>query len=363
MNELKKKATLVQPSNKAQILEASEELSTEVSKEEKKAFAKKLAEGDREVRKEYAEELIPRVDLNVWANMIASEFFNTGTLSLGDPFWYQLDFEVDPDMPIYYMSQHGGTPSETFVTDGETVRIHPYFMTTPEVNMNKLSLRQGDITSEQKMRRRLERNVEQMIDDDMWELLYEGLTNDLVEDIGIELDPRYKNFPEENDIDASGEGELSIEIFKKIADHFNRVQRQINNIYVPSNRVSDIYDWVTIPSAHSGDGAEIDADEVVPGYLHEQVVRTGQLNNLFGYPVNLVPTNVLDGTVGNDDGEIEMWINTTSPAGEYRDVRELDNVYQEEDAKRIYLTMTKGIAMFQAPFQKMNYLRIIFDEE
>jgi len=364
MGKYNKKMSVAQPSNQEFFAQANQKVedTKDVTKDEKKEFVKSLA-SSKDVQREYAEELIPKVDLNVWAMMVASEFFNAGTVSIGDPMWYQLDYEVDPSMPIYYLSQHGGTPSETFVTDGETVRIHPYFIQTPEVHMNKFSLKQGDITNEQKMRRRMERNMSKFIDKDMWSLLKEGLvgSSETLEDvIGIELDEDYKNFPETNNIDASGEGELSLEIFKKIADHFNRVGRQINNIYIPSNRLSDIYDWVSIPAGYA-DGPH-DSDEVVPSYLQEQIVRSGQLNAVFGYPVNLVPVNILDGTEGNDDGEIEMWISTTSPAGEYRDVRELDDVFMEEDASRIYATMTKGIAMFQAPFQKMNYLRVVFDE-
>lgn len=354
------KSRLAQPDNAKYFAQANEKAkaSENVSKEDKINFIKKLAD-DKEVLKEYADELIPKVDLNVWAMMIASEFFRMGTVSIGEPLWYELAYEIDSDMGIPYLSQHGGTPSETHVTDGDVVRVHPYLVTTPEVSTNKFSLRQGNISSEQKIRTRSERNMSKMIDEDMWTLLREGLTNDLINDIGIELDDDYKNFPSTNDIDASSEEYLTLEIFKKIADHFNRVNRQIRNIYIPSNRLADIYDWVSIPAGHD-DGAH-DSDDVVPSYLQDQVVRTGQLNNLFGYPVNLVPVNVLDGTEGNDDGEIEMWINTTAPAGEFRNIREFDDVFTEQDAKRIYVTMTKGMAMFQAPFQKMNYLRVVFD--
>jgi len=357
-NEKQRKAL---PNNREFFAQASaeKEKAKTVTKEDKQAYFKSLA-SDKDMQREYAEELIPKVDMNIWASMIASEFFNAGTLSVGDPFWYQLDFEVDPGMPIYYLSQHGGTPNETFVTDGETVRIHPYFITSPRVHMNKMSLKQGDISNEQKMRQRMERNMSKYIDKDMWSLLKEGLSSDLETDIGIELDEDYKNFPTTNDIDASGEGALTLEIFKTIADHFNRVGRVINNIYIPSNRMADIYDWVSIPAGYSG--GPHDSDDVVPSYLQDQIVRSGQLNALFGYPVNLVPVNILDGTEGNDANEIEMWISTTSPAGEYRDIRELDDVFREEDAARIYMTATKGIAMFQAPFQKMNYLRVVFDE-
>ena len=350
------------PKNREMIAKAHKEANANnVSEEKKKALLKRMGNGDRKVITAYAEELIPKIDLNVWGQTLASEFFTMGTVSLGDPLWYELEYEVDPKSKIKFMSQHGGTPSETVVGDGDLKRIHPYFIQTPELHMNKLSLRQGGIDSEEKLRRKAERNMSKKIDKDMWALLRAGLSTDLENDMGIVLDEDYKNFPAANDIDATVEEGLTLEIFKTIADHFNRVGRTINNIYVPSNRIKDIYDWVSIPAGY--DTGSHDSDEVVPSAVHEEVVRSGQLSTLFGYPVNLVATNVLDGTEGNDDGDMEMWISTNAPAGEYRDVRELDNTYPDEDASRVYMTMTKGLAMFQPGVYLRNYARVLFDSE
>ena len=348
------KKTLL-PSNMEK-LEAAEQEKEEasLSKDEKREFVKALAD-DKDARRAYAEEVIEKVDLNIWADTIAFDFFRAGTLSIGDPLWYELEYEVDSQMPVYQLSQHGGTPAETYVTDGDTVRIHPYYIQTPEVSANKFNLRQGNLSTEEKIRRRSERNMEKMLNKDAWALLEEGLTNDLEGDIGVELDPDYNNFPSENDIDMSAEGGLTLDVFKKIADHFNRVDKTVNNIYVPSNKVADIYDWVSVVSGH--DTGDVQPNDVVPQGIHEEVVRNGQFGQLFGYNFNIVPTNALDG----EADDVYIWVSTTEPAGEYRDIRELDDVYFEEDASRLYVTMTKGVAMMQAPFQKMNYARIQID--
>ena len=364
MSIFDEKMKLAQPSNKLKFETAKkkEEAKSKVTKEQKQEFAKRLADDD-EVKQAYAEELIPKTDLNVWAQMLASEFFNIDTVSIGDPMWYQLDYEVDPETPISYLSQHGGTANETFVTDGETVRVHPYFIQTPQVHMNKLSLRQGDITAENKMRARSERNMAKRIDKDMWTLIDDqlvGAGETLEEKMGIELDEDIKNFPETNYIDATTEEGLTLDIFKKIADYANRVNRRVRNIYVPSNRIKDIYDWVSVASGYSG--GDVEASETVPSAIHDQIVRTGMISNLFGYQVNLVPVNFLDGTEGDEDGNISLYVNFNEAAGEYRDVRELDNTFMEEDASRIYLTMTKGVALFAPSYQARNVLRIDFDQ-
>lgn len=348
--------------NNVEMLKESENLiksKASVDSGKKKEFIKSLAT-DGSAQKSYAESLIPKVDLNLWANTIASDFFNVGTIGLGEPLFYELDYEIDAGMPIYFMSQNGGSVQETFVTDGDVVRLHPYLIKAPRVHMNKMTLKQGALQGEEKLRRRMERNMDKFIDKDLWSVLRAGLSSDLVTDMGIELDEDVKNFPSTNDIDAKAEGGLTLDVFKALADHFNRVGRRIRNIYVPSNRLSDIYDWVSIPAGYD-DGSGVSADSVVPSYLAEQIVKSGQLNGVFGYQVNLIPTNVLDGTPSGSNTEVEMWVSTEAPAGEMRNVRDIDSTFTEQDADRVYFDARKGLCTFQAPYQKMNYARVVFD--
>lgn len=358
MDKLDKKIKYGQPSNRYLFEQAKDknEASAKISDEKKKEYLKRLA-SDSDLQKQYAEELIPKVDLNVYANSFVSDFFNVGTISLGDPLWYELDFDVNPNATVKYLSQHGGTPSRTMVTDGDLVRIHPYFIQTPEYHMNKLSLKQGNIANEQKMRDKMARGMVKYMNTDMWTLLNSNLVpagSDLETEMQMILDEDYKNFPVTNNIDAGTEEGLTLEIFKTIADHFNRIGRRVNNIYVPANRVKDIYSWVSVTGTTEG-------TSIVPEDVYSEVVRSGLVSNLFGYNVNLVPVHTLDGTEGDENNEIALWVSTDAPAGEVRNIRELDDVYRSEDARRIYFTQTKGVAMFASPVQKMNMLRIIFD--
>lgn len=326
-----------------------------VNKDEKVEFIKALAT-DKEARRVYGEELIPKVDLNVYANSFVSDFFNIDTIELRDPMFYEMEFETKPNAKISYLSQHGGTPAETVVADGDLVQIVPYFIQSPEVHMNKLSLKQGSIANEEKMRAKLERGMTKRINKDMWTLLRNGLVgtgSSLEQDMQIILDEDYKNFPETNNIDASAEAAVSLEIFKTIADYCNRIGVQVNTIYIPSNRVKDIYDWVTTSATNTS---------TLPESMYEEIARNGMLSNLFGYPVNLQPVHTLDGTEGNEDGEIELFVSTNAPAGELRNVRNLDNVYMDEDASRLYMTQNKALAMFQPSTHIKNYLRVVFDK-
>jgi len=357
MSKLDTKLKFGQPSNKDifEKAKAKQEESKKVPKEKKQEFLKRMA-SDEGLQKEYAEELIPKVDLNVYAESFVSDFFNVGTIELGDPHWYQLDFEVKPKAEVNYISQHGGTPSKTYVQDGDIVQLTPYFIQTPEVHMNKLSLKQGKIDNEQKMRDKLARGMTKRMNTDMWSLLRSNLVasgNTLEDEMQVILDEDYKNFPETNNIDASSEGSLTLEIFKNIADYANRFGMQVQNLYVPSNRIKDVYDWVS---------TSLTNNSTLPESIYEEIARNGMLSNLFGYPVNLVPVHTLDGTEGNADNEIELFVSFSEAAGEVRNVRGLDDVYTDQDARRVYMTQTKSLMMFSAPYQKKNILRVVFDK-
>lgn len=333
------------------------EAKKKVSRKKKVKTLKAMADS-KSLQKSYAKKLVSKTSVGIQAQLIATEFFNMGTINVGEPLIYTLDEPVDR-AEIMEVSVYGGTPRETIIEDADIVRVHPYQITSPEVSMSKFSLRQGDISNEQKMRKRVKDGMADETDKDSWSLLRAGLFTDITNVQGINIDDRVQEYPTSNTLDLSSQGGLTLEIFKQIAKHFDLLGRRIRNIYIPASRRSDLYDWLSIPSGYS-DGSGVTADSVVPSSLHEQVIRTGQLNNIFGYPVNLVPVNTLNGTAGADD-PVEIWINTDQPAGEYREIPKFSDTYREEDAKRIYFTMNKAVAMFQTPNNRLNYLNATID--
>ncbi|MGV9141346.1 MAG: hypothetical protein ACOC1X_00245, partial [Promethearchaeota archaeon] len=187
------------------------------------------------------------------------------------------------------------------------------------------------------------------------DLLEEGLTTDIEDVEGIYIDSRVKQFPNSTDLDMSDEEGITLDVLKTIAEHFDQLGRQIQNIYIPSNRRSDIWDWMSIPAGYD-DGSGVDADNVVPIDMHSNIVRTGSVNNLFGYSVNFVPLNILNGDA--DNGEVYLWVSTNEPAGEYREVPEISYTHTHEDARNVYYQQSRGLAMFQVPNQKLNYMRV-----
>ena len=330
------------------------EAQDKVTKQDKIEFVKSLAVNDK-VKQAYAQELVENTTLGVEAQLVFADFFNRGTISPGEPLYYTLDEPVDGDAEITEIAMQGGEPRRAVVQGGDLVRVTPYQVTSEEVTMNKFSLKQGDISNEEKARKRIEKSNANNIDLDAKTLLGAGLTDDLPGTKGINIGDRVKNFPTANKLDLNSEGGITLNVMKKIAEHFDQVGRRVRNVYIPSNRRSDLWDWLSIPAGYD-DGSGVNADTVVPQSLHERIISTGTLNNIFGYDMNMIPLNTLNGK--SADGNVYIWISTTEPAGEFRNMPQFSDVHQDEDAKRLYFTENRTVAMFQTPNQKINYLRV-----
>ncbi|MFW6015300.1 MAG: hypothetical protein ACOCRK_02620 [bacterium] len=330
------------------------ELEDKVSKEDQREFVKKLAT-DKETQEFYAQKLVEKATLGVESQLVFADFFRHGTISPGDPLYYTLDDPVSGKAEILEIAMNGGTPRRAVVQDGQLVRITPYQVTSPEVTMNKFTLKQGDISNEQKARERIEKGNANNIDLDAISLLESGLTDDLTAIDGIYIDERVKNFPQTNDIDLSAEDGITLDVVKEIASHFDQLGRKIRNVYIPSNRRSDLWDWMSIPPGYD-DGSGVTADSVVPMSLQESIIRTGSLNRILGYNLNLIPLNTLNGD--SSEGAVYIWVSTTAPAGEFRQMPAFSDVFRDEDAKRLYWQENRVIAMFMTPNERINYARI-----
>jgi len=329
------------------------EAKKKVSDKNRVNYLKEMADSE-ELQKAYAQKLVSKTSVGIQAQLMFTEFLNMGTVDIGEPLIYTLDEPVKR-AKITEMAVHGGKPRETLINNADYVRVTPYEITSPEVSMSKFSLRQGDVSNEKKMKKRVEEGVADLTEVDSKGLLEAGLVPDFSAVDGINIDDRVHDFPSTNDLDLSAQGGLTLEVFRQITSHFDMVGRAVRNVYIPSSRRSDLWEWMSIPAGYS-DSSGITADNVVPQGIHEQIVRTGTLTNLFGYPVNLVPINTLNGNAGN--GDVYIWVATNQPAGEYREIPDVSSTYRDEDARRVYFTMNKAVAMFQTPNQKLNYARV-----
>lgn len=353
---MKRKDTLL-PSNKDRIVKkakARKEQKEKASREEKVETLKKMADND-EKRKKFATKVAEKTSVGIEGQLVFGDFLNMDTITLGEPLIYTLDEPVD-EATITEMSVHGGQPRETVIQNADYVRVNPYQITSPEVSMAKFSLRQGDITAKDKALRRIEKGVAQKTDVDAKSLLEAGLVSDFSAVNGITIDDNVAEFPDSNDLDLSAEGGITLNVLKRIAEHYDMMGKRIRNVYIPANRRSDLWDFLSIPAGYDDGNANTNAGNMLPQAMHEQVIRTGTLNNVFGYEMNLIPVNTLNGTASN--GNVNLWVSTTEPAGEYREVPEISNTYEDEDARRLYFTLNKAVAMFQTPNQKLNYMRV-----
>lgn len=358
-------------SNRDKILtkaKEKEEKKKSVSKKKKRKYLEAVANGEKvelangekvDAREAYAEELVENTTVGIEAQLVFADFLNMESLNPpDDPLYYTLDQPLTEEGSLYEISQHGGTPREMVIQkEKDVVRITPYEITSDEESMSKWSLKQGDLTNEQAMRNRVSKTIANKEESDAKTLLENGLSSDLASVDGIYIESDVQEYPNTNDYDLSSEAGFTLEVFKQIAKHFDMLGKNVRNVYIPSNRRYDMWDWLSIPAGYS-DGSGVNADDVVPQGLHEEVIRTGTVNNLFGYPVNLVPLNTLNGTTGSP---VYAWVSSTEPAGEYRDIPTYSSVYRDEDARRVYFTENRVLSMFQTPNQRFNYARVQVD--
>lgn len=349
------------------LYEEKNEQKEKVSDKKRKDFLNKMGnskkvENGMPAQEVYAQELVQRTTAGIEARLIATDMFDMGTMSIGDgPLYYTIDDRVDPNQRgrVLEMVEHGGAPRETIIQNGNIVRVTPYVITSPEEEMVKFNLRQGDISNMNAMETRVEEGMAARIDDDAWKILENGLTTDLTNVDGIYIDDRIQEYPTSTDIDLSNSGGtdegLSLKTMKTVASHFDQLGIPVENVYIPANRREDLWNWLSIPAGYS-DGSGITASDVVPSDIHSSVIRTGSVNNLFGYNMNLIPLNTLNGTAAN--GPVYIWVSTSAPAGVFREIPEVGSTYTHEDAEKVYYQQSRGIAMFQTPNQKMNYLRV-----
>lgn len=341
------------------------DLNENKAKAKKKEFLKKMGTGSGKTRKSYADGLVENTTYGVEAQLIFADFFNRGSMEADQRTWYYtLDEPVtDNKARVYTISNHGSAPIQDIIQSRDSVYVRPYWVTSEEVSMSKFNLRMGDISNEEKMRQRAENSLAKKTEQDAKNLLEAGLISDIDDVDGIDIDDDVYDYPTQTDIDVTSEaegGKITMDVLKEILEHFMLLGKRVRNIYIPSTRMTDLWDWMTLPAGYD-DSSGIDADNVVAPFVQEEIIRTGTINSLFGYNVNLVPVNSLRGS-GGDGEDSHIWVNTNEGAGEYRTFpTPISSVYQHEDAQRLYYSIQRATAMFQTPRQRLNYARFEID--
>jgi len=245
-------------------------------------FLKRMAD-NRELQKVYGEGLVDNANYAIEAQVLFTDFLKRDTIEVDERTWYYtLDEPLsDNRARVYEISNHGQPPREAVIMERDVVRVTPYWITSPEVSMHKFSLRQGDLTNEEKMRQRAEKGITWDVEDDATTLLKNGLITDTSDVDGIDIDSRIKSFPTSTDLDQNSEGAITIAVLKAIFKHFANMGKMVETIYVPVDNFTDLWDWMSLPAGYN-DSSSVTADKVVPQMLVEQIVKTGTLKNVFG---------------------------------------------------------------------------------
>ena len=293
-----------------------------------------------QTKAEFASARVERIRLNIDAENRALEIFEY--IPLADDEQPVVYAENDQSFYVKVIAQLGGSPQDMWVNADAVAAYNPYYVQSDRVFYPISSAVTGNLGISDRVNKRVAYNFASKIDVDLWALLdsiYEAFPAG-----AYNLDSRILNFPTTNLLDASAQGSFNLEVFKDIFEHFLKLGgRQVRNIYVPVDAPRDIWDLQSLVSAVGASG-EKDASKTVPNQVQFEIFRSGTVNNIFGYPVNIIALPTLASNYA--------YVTTNLPAGQYFHKPSQDKVIHidEFQASMLNKDNQEGVQMRQTIF-------------
>lgn len=341
---------LTLPVNASTVKQAREALaSAPAAPEEARRQLVIKSDNDATARQELAAARVPRIRLDVLAQNMAMDFFEYTPLQ--DNEVPQYISESDMSVGVSYLSEYGGGPSMIWTGTQNIATVPLYMITSDKVYVPRMSVLQGILREQDRANQRAAYTLSRKIDKDLMTLLAANL-GVFGADTFV-LDEDIKNVPTTNDLDWSAdlEGKLQKVFFQRLFDHFDRLGKTIQNIYVPTTLPKTMWEWVGVVSS-----TDATAANTVDPLTQREILQTGVVQQMFGRKFNLVPKNTLSG----DAGSTYVWVSTTEPAGYFYDKAALSGTELLNDRRpqfdgfQTYMTIGQAIP---APM-KTNFARI-----
>lgn len=310
----------------------TEMLNSELVTPDGKNLKKSLEEGDKKVQD------LLRYAYNDMANGVrseATEFLNTVRRRVVDvgmwskPGWFmfydfirlanderpQIQQDYENEFPVIILGQEMGVETRRYVKENLSFQpINMVFRSTPEIIYTILNPNTGQYMLNKPKMTEMERahsyNLNEMCGDAanaaigtfptaLGEQSYLLHNQDL-------LHSSFKNVPTTNDIDLSGEGSITKEVFLAIIDYMDRMpsfgegqdfNRTINAIVVPSVDRIQLNRFISVTSGFDSTSPP-DPENVFPGAtfspaFQQQLEAQGFPSQMFGTPFTLVVDKTL----------------------------------------------------------------------
>ena len=355
--------------------QAEKDFSAE-SRDKAKELLKKGAGdgGDWDAKKEFARARTQRININVLDDIKALQFFEY--ISLEDNEVPVIYTEVDWPVDAWIVSGYGHTPQRLFINRDSVDWYKIKWYKTDRYFYPVRSAQSGDLNLQSRLMRRAEHDLSCIIDEDLWALLVAGI-GAFVAGTTYQLDPRIiaALYPATNYLNSSGQGSLTVTVFKDLFDHVNRLGqgRKVVNIKVRTDAPRDIWDWVSVVTgwnATAVQGAPSDPRNTVSPQTQRDVEQSGTLTQLFGYTFNIetvndIPQVAVDTQIGNAGAAGRyLFASMNQPSGKYYEKpgqaqevlyteKECD-IMGKENQEGFYIK--KAITMIMPDPMRMNYV-------
>lgn len=279
---------------------------------------------------EFASAVRYRVLVDVLANLYALSFFQNTPLANNEcPIIDTM--KRDGQVNVRYIGEAGGTVKRQRVDRrSHAIQLLQKFA-TDLYEYQLMDLQVGEVAELDRVTQEVTYAMDLGLDQNALKLLNSSaLTSGLRATLNLHPAVVAANIPDKNSYnfqasaaDDSGDGsgknnKITLEKIKRLLDYFERFSGdveldgqplQINTIFVSSVNKRDLWDFCSLVAGFNLAGAVQDPQNTVPFDTKTEIYRSGKLESIFGYPINIVSrNNIAAGT---------SQVSTNKPAGWY----------------------------------------------
>ena len=290
----------------------------------KKAFESSTQDYMR-ARKKWAGQIVSQsIQLMLFTNTIATAMFDVITVEGQNIPSYHL--KTIPEVDVTRISAQGYPTAVTKLSSVAQFFPTPYRISTDRIYQWLPSVLTCNPGPDDDIGTRARYEITQQIEDDIWTLLTASLGTFTTSTTWV-YDTRIQDMPTSNILDLSAEGGLTKGLIQGILAAVDKIPSrmnnglvtgdtvQIRNMFVPSNSVQDLREWVSVVSTVAGGDASQDAFDTISPSLQAQMESEGvMIPSMWGEPLGLAKSKRLMGTSAAD-WEKYAWIFFNAPAG------------------------------------------------
>ena len=300
-----------------------------------------------------------RVELNLWSNTVAGQFFETTNLAENE--WPQYKNMTKQIYNLLQTEQHGEAPVQRWARANSTLGLNMYQLDSGVVSYPLIDLQTGRIleSSIDEVEENVGRSLGHQMDDDLWTLIDAAIGAFPAGTYSLDSRIVSNTIPASNDLDFKTEEGFTFKALKEVIDHCNLLGRQLRAIVVNPTELRDLWLWqhlVSTAASGSQDGREMITDE-----MKSQILSTGAIFSALGHTFALIPDNSRAKKYG--------WFFTDQPCGSIFRKPSMDKndfldelwmkAYQHEDNVEGYRT-TRVLVPYIHDKQKQYFGKIQF---